>query len=152
MTAFKQNVQPTRQSRSSDAEKQRQLDQLTAFANHAPLIIAELTTAQTNTLTSIWTSEAIPFNSTVFLQAKVSGDSADGSDYGYFEYAAGFQRAATGAATQQGSTAAKMAPIRSSGAIAVALGVDSDSKLYVQVNDGNQGTLFWKAWIEVRFQ
>ena len=148
--SFKTTVpQSTREGRSSDTERQRELDQLRAFANQAVHTVRTLKTESSNTLETIWRSETFPVSTTATVQVKIQGSSVDGTKYGVYEKVAVFRRGASGDAAQIGSTIDKHTPFESDAAIDATVSV-VDNRILVKVSDGGVATMNWKAWIEMR--
>lgn len=131
------------------AEDARFNREIRAALNQTVSRVATLTTAATGVLTTIWTSDAaLDFNKRYVLEATVHGANDGGTVYTYCGYAAMFRRGTSGAGSQLGVTQ-QLYMQESNAALAVALGLDGDSKLIVQVNDGGLATMKWKAWVEV---
>ena len=136
---------------ASQRELSEALRQVRKVANYVYTTIRDLSTNGTGGDQAIWTAEeALAMESSLVLQVKAQGKSADGVRYGAFEVAAMFQRGESGAASQLGATTDKMTPIRSDAGITLTLGVDADSKVFAKVNDGGLAAMTWKAWIEAR--
>lgn len=139
-----------RDGRSSDRELGRFALEVRSFCNTYESRTLPLETANTAADTAIYTSDAMGFDETALLQAKVFGTSADGTHYAAYELAALFRRVGSTAAGQLGATQAKMTAIESDAGLDCTLGVDASSQLYVKVNDGGVGTMNWVAFVEVR--
>lgn len=131
-------------------EPERALRQMRAVLNQSLKATAKITTAQTNTATAIWTGREMSQRQGIRVEAIVEGYSADGSVYATYDLVAIFHRAATGDGAQVGSTQPRHTAIESNGALDCTISMGSDSKPVVKVNDGNQGTVDWGAWVEVR--
>ena len=119
-----------------------------AALNQSVSRVLALSTAATGVLTELYLSEAIALNQAAVLEACVHGVDTTGAVYTYASLAAMFRRGASGAATQVGTTRTLYVE-ESNAALDITLGVDADSKVFVQVNDGALATLSWKGWVEV---
>lgn len=126
--------------------------QLRDAANRSYHTKAELTTASTSTLTTIWLSEVIPKLSMLEVIAVVEGKTSTLSERCAYRKVACFYRDDSNPAAQQGATTDVYTPFESNAAFDCQVGVDADSRVFVKVNDGGLGTVSWTAWIEVRRQ
>lgn len=141
--------QTLRRGRSDAGEIERQQRQVRAAINQVISVVRELTTASSNTLEALFTSDELPPDASYILTAKVQGVDGAGVFYALYEKQALFNRPATGAAAQLGATRDKHTPIESDAALDCQCSV-SGSQILVKVLDGGLADIFWKGWIELR--
>lgn len=145
---------PVRQGRTAlkdDPTSEKAFGEMAARLNDTLSTRRSVSTSGAGGPTDIWRDAvAMPANSFAELQVKITGRSADGAAYFAWELTGTFFRGATGAAAQKGATQEKRPVVRSAGAITASIGVDADSQLYVQVDDGAVAAMDWEAWIEER--
>lgn len=139
------------ENRSSERDREKFQLQVRRAINAVRSFQPILRTAGAGGLTTVWLdSEPLLFDSDAVLQAKIKGLGVTSpAVFAVYEAVALFSRGTTGAAAQRGTTQTKVT-MESNAAIGFALGVDATSRLFVQVDDGAQGAMDWKVWIEAR--
>jgi len=134
--------------RSSEVELANAVSRIRNHVNRIPRGIAPLTTLGNSAAQVIWEDpDPLPFNSCVDLDVYVVGANAAGTAYVDVHAGALFFRGSSGAASQLGATQTVRSIV--SGGVAVALGIDAASKMFVTVDDGG-AVLDCRCWVEAR--
>lgn len=142
-----------RLGRSSETDDERFKREVRRAVNQTYSTTATLATNGAGGAQTIWSDQdPVPFDSDATVQVKVKGVGAadPATHFAYYEKLAFFSRASTGIAGQNSSTVDKITPVESDAGFDCTVGLDSQSRIRVQVNDGAVARMDWKVWVEIR--
>jgi hypothetical protein len=123
------------------------LTQMRVALNSVGRFEGSVTTANTGALTNVWVSDDLPSDSVIVVSAKIIGASSTHSVLAYYDVVGVVGRLGVATPTVY------VAPVAlTSSETNAAMGFDlviSGNTAAVQVNDGSQGTVVWRAYIEL---